>query len=95
MAMMPPVRAPQGPAVLAMPPQKPVAILGIKSDSMLYFSATAERTLSAQNNPDSNSSPLRSAILFILISSSTTIKNFIYIELDSTFLSFGAAGYKY
>lgn len=65
---MAPVNAPQDPEVLDMPPQKPVAIAGINSHSMLYFSATAERTLSAQYNPDSNSSPLRSTIFAILLS---------------------------
>jgi hypothetical protein len=36
------------PLVRAMPPQKPVAIFGIKFDLMPWLSATASNTLSAQ-----------------------------------------------
>jgi hypothetical protein len=35
-----------------MPLQKPVAILGIKSEWMPWLSAIARRTLSAQKKPD-------------------------------------------
>jgi hypothetical protein len=52
-----------------MPPQNPVAMAGIISDLMLCFSATAERTVSAQYKPDSNNSLLRSTTVVILCSS--------------------------
>jgi hypothetical protein len=65
-AMMPPLTAPHIPHVLETPPQKPVAILGIKSDRIPSLSVTARITLSAQYMPDSNSSPLRWTVLSII-----------------------------
>ena len=67
-AIIPPTRAPHRPAVRDMPPQNPVAMAGIISDLMLCFSATAERTVSAQYKPDSNNSLLRSTTVVILCS---------------------------
>ena len=68
--MIPPLTAPHIPHVRETPPQKPVAILGIRSDWIPSLSATARSTLSAQYMPDSKSSPLRFAILSIIFLSS-------------------------
>jgi NAD(P)-dependent dehydrogenase (short-subunit alcohol dehydrogenase family) len=59
MARTPPLTAPQMPPVFAIPPHSPVAILGINSDWMPRLSATACKTLSAQQNPCCNNSSLR------------------------------------
>src|SRR5512147_1398554 len=57
--MIAPLTAPHIPPVRDMPLQKPVAILGIKSDWIPWLSAIACSTLSAQKRPDLNSSRLR------------------------------------
>ena len=57
--MIAPLTAPHRLPVREMPLQNPVAIFGIKSDWMPWFSAIANSTLSAQKNPDLNKSRLR------------------------------------
>jgi hypothetical protein len=56
-----PASAPHTFPVRAIPPQKPVAILGIRSDWMPWLSATACKTLPEQPKPLSKSSAARSA----------------------------------
>ena len=51
MPITPPLTAPHRLPVREMPPQKPVAILGMTSDRMPCCSANASSTLSAQLKP--------------------------------------------
>ena len=50
-AITPPDIAPHVPLVCDIPPQNPVAIFGIRGDSIPLLSDTESRTLSAQQNP--------------------------------------------
>lgn len=61
-AITAPASAPHTFPVRAMPPQKPVAILGIRSDWTPRLCATACKTLSEQQKPLSKSSAALSAI---------------------------------
>jgi len=65
-AIIDPLNAPQILHVLDIPPQNPDAIFGINSEWIFFASQTARRTLSAQKNPDSNSSELLFSTVFVI-----------------------------